>query len=298
MCLVALALGQSLRFPLVLASNRDEFHDRRTAGLDWWTPDGADQPLLAGRDLQAGGTWFGLTARGRLALVTNVRSPAPAIAAAPSRGGLVPGWLLGAEDGFDAFWESVQSTCHNGFNLIAADASRGAWTWASNRAPSPRTLQAGVHGLSNASLDTAWPKTERLKQRLRDALAAANGEAALDRLADALFDALTDRRIAPDAQLPSTGLALDRERELSSAFIRTTDGLYGTRCSTLLIVERRDERGAIAHVFERRFDRAAQAVALRRTRLFDWPAAPGATARVEPVTEEAASAQAGAERRP
>ena len=282
MCLIALAIGQSARFPLVLASNRDEFFDRPTSALDWWWPTPEGPAVLAGRDLQAGGSWLGLSATGRLALVTNVRdgqAPAPA---APSRGSLVTDWLL-SSDSFEAEWARLAGAGHNGFNLIAADLARGDWRWGCNRigrgngsqAAVSQRLAAGLHGLSNAALDTPWPKVERLKAALRSALAGFEAErplallspqafgaapapvpaddcSALDGLVEQLFAALGDAQPAEDAGLPATGLSLELERQLSAAFIRTPDGRYGTRCSTLVITEA-TAAGQVMHVIERSF---------------------------------------------
>jgi uncharacterized protein with NRDE domain len=297
MCLVALALGQSRRFPLVLASNRDEFFDRPAAALDWWTPPGGGPAILAGRDLQVGGTWFGVSASGRLALVTNVRAPSAARAAAPSRGELVPRWLRGDQP-FHAHWQDTTRAGYNGFNLIAADAALGEWTWASNAGLPPRRLGPGLYGLSNAALDTPWPKTERLKQRVHGALTETSAEAPPEALAERLFDALADRRIVADAELPATGIPLDRERELSAAFIRTADGRYGTRCSIVLLTERTAQGSKLTHVFERSFDDGADKRALRRTRLPDWPPGAGGASLTERVVTDAPLVQAGAERKP
>ena len=124
MCLVALALGADARFPLVIASNRDEFFKRLTASLGWWSAQAGDVPVLAGRDLDAGGTWLGLSAHGRFALLTNVRSPVRADAQAPTRGGIVPKWLCTPESA-DRFWMRTALAGHNGFNFIAADILGG-----------------------------------------------------------------------------------------------------------------------------------------------------------------------------
>jgi uncharacterized protein with NRDE domain len=273
MCLVALALGQSDRFPLVLAANRDEYFERRSAPLEWWTPPGQPTPILAGRDLQGGGTWLGLNAAGRLALVTNVRSPGGNVATAPSRGALVPRWLAG-DLAFDAYWREVSTGGYNGFNVIAADVAHGAWLWASNAAASPRVLGPGLYGLSNAALDTPWPKAVRLKEGLRSALArAASAEEPVDALAARLFEALADPSMAATVELPSTGIPVALERQLSAVYIRTPDGRYGTRCSTLVITERVGSQ-AFTQVFERSFDAdPAAAPTLRRTLLADWPKA-------------------------
>jgi len=269
MCLVALALEHSRRFPLVIAANRDEYFRRATAPLDWWTPDGGGPPILAGRDLEAGGTWMGLTAQGRLALVTNVRDPARHDPAAPSRGRIVQEWLAGGEP-VEAFWTRTARGGHNGFNLIAFDLRRGERFFASNHGHAPRALGPGIHGLSNATLDTPWPKVTALATRLREAVDAC---ASVDALAARLFQALADPQEAPDEALPRTGIPLERERQLSAAFIRTPDGLYGTRSSMLVIAEDTGGRRR-THVIERTHDAPAGAPAPRHAVLEDWPPAP------------------------
>ena len=272
MCLVAFALGRSARFPLVLASNRDEFFDRPTAPLDWWPAEGGRAAILAGRDLQAGGTWLGLGSSGRLALVTNVRDGRSNDPRAPSRGALVPGWL-GGEEPFDSHWPRLAAAGHNGFNLVAADLASGDWFWAGSRSGVPQRLSDGLYGLSNAVLDTPWPKVERLKAALDGALGTA---ASADTLAGTLFAALADPRRADDHALPATGVPLALERELSAAWIRTADGRYGTRCSTVVITER-TLGGAVTHVIERSHGAGP---AERRVALHGWPQRPGRGAEV------------------
>ena len=266
MCLVALALDQSRRFPLVLASNRDEYFKRPAARLAWWTPRPGDPAVLGGRDLESGGTWLGLTAQGRLALVTNVRGGMAVDASAPTRGRIVTEWLAARESTGD-FWMRTALSGHNGFNLIAADFQRGECYWASNTVAYPMRLERGVYGLSNGGLDAPWPKVQALKARLSSAM---NEAPAVDELAARLFAALADRNPAPDADLPQTGIPLEWERQLSSAFIRTADQAYGTRCSTLIIAERTG-RHLVTHVLERTFNAGAAVALLRRSTLRDWP---------------------------
>lgn len=270
MCLVALALDQSRRFPLVLASNRDEFHHRPAARLAWWAPEPGASEILAGRDLQGGGTWLGLNAAGRLALVTNIRrggvAPDPS---APSRGAIVARWLRGAVS-LDRYWTEVALSGHNPFNLIAADFARGECFWASSEATLPKRLERGLHGLSNASLDTPWPKLSRLKARLAEAVAALPSDQGAEQLAGRLFEALADRSLVADGELPSTGVPLDVERMLSAAFIASPDGRYGTRCSTVVITERVGRR-RMTHVFERSFSAGSSVALMRHSRLADWP---------------------------
>lgn len=270
MCLAAIAIGQSQRFPWVLASNRDEYFRRPAMPLAWWRPPGGGEAVLSGRDLAAGGTWLGLNASGRLALLTNVREPLLAPAALPSRGELVLQWLrLQGHGRAEALGPDPAHTLHrlasearHGFNLFTTHLAEVATSgglqpcsrWLSNRPePVQGHVGAGVFGLSNASWDTPWPKVQRLKQRLAEALEARLDDQAL---LDAAFSALADPVPAADAQLPSTGVPLARERQLSSAFIRIESeqaGTYGTRCSTVVLVEQLDTRRQV-RVVERSFD--------------------------------------------
>ena len=266
MCLVALALDRSARYPLVIAANRDEFYERPAAALDWWAPPGAPA-ILGGRDLRGGGAWLALNRAGRLALLTNVREPERRSADVPSRGAIVPQWLHGDLDA-DELRAQTTRRGYNGFNLIAADFARGEVFHLSNRAASAGRLAAGVYGLSNAGLDTPWPKVTALKTRLG---ASLDDEAPPESLRDALFEALADRRPAADADLPGTGVPLDWERLLSAAFIEAPAAGYGTRCSTVVVTERRAQ-GLSTRIWERSFERG-RAAGERQVELDRWPPA-------------------------
>ncbi|HXD06136.1 MAG TPA: NRDE family protein [Burkholderiaceae bacterium] len=283
MCLVALALDQDRRFPLVIASNRDEFFGRPTQPLSWWWPRAGVASMLSGRDLKSGGTWFGLGAAGRVALVTNVRNPGSNDPDAPSRGAIPPLWVTSTM-GADRFWMQAALSGYNGFNVIAGDVARNEWFWASNMQTLPKRLERGVYGLSNAALDTPWPKVALLKARVSAAITTSSrgGEGA-ELLARRLLDALGDRSIAPDEQLPATGIPLELERALSASFIRTADGRYGTRCSTLLITERVRQQ-EVTHFFECSYDHEHDdAPTLRHVRLESWPARTGSELTPSPV---------------
>jgi uncharacterized protein with NRDE domain len=270
MCLVALSMAQNPRFPWVLASNRDEFFNRPAAALDWWSPGPEQQPLLGGRDLAAGGTWLALNAKGYLALVTNVRESPPAPPGGLSRGALVPQALAAqapANSDDDEWLTPVLSATRSGFNLLVAHLAGAQARWISNR-PSPQTAQPqtmgpGVYGLSNAALDTPWPKLTRLRRMLDVAVCAAPSAAAIE---SAAFAALADRSRVPDDRLPKTGVPLQRERQLSSAFIRilgdggSAKAVYGTRCSTVVVVEQLAHHRNV-RVVERRFDDSGHALA-------------------------------------
>jgi uncharacterized protein with NRDE domain len=220
-CLILVAWRAHPEVPLVVAANRDEFFSRRTAGADFW----ADAPaVLAGRDLVAGGTWLGMTQAGRFAALTNYRDPAQHKPDAPSRGALVADFLAGNAE-IDAYLDSLRPAEYNGFNLLLGDGKK--LVAFSNVTGQRHELAPGIYGLSNAQLDTPWPKVGAG----RTALAGA-----LDSLPDdsALFRLLRDDSIHPDDTLPATGVTLEWERLLSAAFVRSPD--YGTRCSTVVKV--------------------------------------------------------------
>lgn len=258
MCLAALTIGQSERFPVVLASNRDEFFARASQPMAWWRPSDGAAPILSGRDLTGGGTWMGLNAAGRLALVTNVREPGRQLMASPSRGELVLQCLTDPQ----ADLAALARMPRNGFNLLTVDLAADPWKlpgtpvgqWVSNRPDvQGRGIGAGAFGLSNAALDTPWPKVRALKQRL---IQAVDQHHELDALVGGLFGALLDPRPASDAELPRTGVSIERERQLSSAFIHIAggdNGAYGTRCSTVIAVEALAGRRSV-HVLERTHD--------------------------------------------
>ena len=221
MCLILVGWRVHPDYPLVVAANRDEFFARPTAPAAFWQ----DAPqVLAGRDLDAGGTWMGITRNGRFAALTNFRDPALNRSDAPSRGALVADFLSG-DEAPRAYLERIAargSQC-NGYNLLLGDGET-LW-WSSNMGGEPRQLEPGVYGVSNHLLDTPWPKVGAGKSALASAL---------DRLPDdqALFELLQDDGIHADELLPHTGVPLDWERLLSSAFVKSPD--YGTRGSTVL----------------------------------------------------------------
>lgn len=224
MCLILLAWQAHPDYPMVVAANRDEFFSRRTAEADFW---GDASGVLAGRDLEAGGTWLGVTRKGRFAALTNYRDPARNKAGAPSRGELVSRFLTGLQspEAYSAELESCAGR-YNGFNLVFGDPS-GIWCF-SNCGEGERRLAPGIYGLSNHLLDTPWPKVARGKSALNAALGALPDERPL-------FALLRDDSIAPDEALPRTGVSLEWERLLSAAFVRMPG--YGTRSATVLLLD-------------------------------------------------------------
>lgn len=223
MCLILLGWQAHLDYPLVVAANRDEFYARPTAPAGPW----AEAPrLIAGRDLEAGGTWLGITETGRFAAVTNVREPGVP-AGRLSRGQLTRDFLLGQEAPA-TYLAQLSADDYSGFNLLVGDGRE--MHYHSNRDGAPRRLKPGIYGLSNHLLDTPWPKLTTARQQFgRDLVRLPEREP--------LFDLLADAEIVPDPALPNTGVPLEWERLLSAVFVRSEK--YGTRASTVLTVSRR-----------------------------------------------------------
>ncbi|CDH47643.1 MAG: NRDE family protein [Candidatus Competibacteraceae bacterium] len=226
MCLILMAYRYHPRYPLLVAANRDEFHDRPTAPLAFWD----DLPqIVAGRDLKEGGTWMGLDRTGRFAAITNYRDPSRVMPDAPSRGYLVSDFLRSTEPArvyLDRL--APKASAYNGFNLVLGDAE--GLFYSSNRGGEWRALAPGLYGLSNHLLDTPWPKLERGRRGLRQLL-----DRQPDPTPDELLELLTDRTLVPDSELPNTGVSLEWERWLSPMFINAPG--YGTRSSTVLRVD-------------------------------------------------------------
>lgn len=239
MCLIAFAIGAHPGCPLLLASNRDEFFERPTEALHPW-PDGSG--IWAGRDRREGGTWLGVGRSGRVAWLTNVRS-AQTGPGRRSRGELAVRWLQG-DMPVDDFAAGLDPQAYGGFNLVLGDLRRAHWVWLGNRDPAAphrdtaaalhrRDLAPGVYGLSNAALDTPWPKTVRLKTAVERALPQALDDAGWHA---PLQQALADDAVAPSPALPDTGVQADWERALSSPFVRAPGAGYGTRSSLVMRV--------------------------------------------------------------
>lgn len=242
MCLIAFALHVEPHCPLLIAANRDEFHDRPTAALHRWSLDDGTE-IVSGRDLRDGGTWLALSPKGRVAMLTNVRQSL-AGPGARSRGELVTRWLQSDGD-TDRFASTIDPAAYGGFNLVVGDFHRHQWSWLGNRDPAsphePRApalhrkpLGAGVYGLSNASLDTPWPKTLRLKQAVHESLNSLRHRAHDEGWMGPLTRTLVDAGPAEARELPHTGVPDDMERALSSPFVRMSGRAYGTRSSLVV----------------------------------------------------------------
>ncbi|TCV96091.1 uncharacterized protein with NRDE domain [Luteibacter rhizovicinus] len=238
MCLIAFAWHAHPRWRLLLLGNRDEFHVRPTAPLARWD----EAPgIMAGRDLEAGGTWMGIAPHGRACVITNVRDPSADHSGA-SRGLLAADYLdasISAED--HAHELGATADRYRPFNFLTFD-ERSAFYLGNHPGTRGQAVLPGIHGLSNADFNAPWPKTQALKRRLTTWIADGGNDDT-----DALFAMLSDRERWPDDLLPDTGIGVERESFLSSAFIVGEN--YGTRASTIIMIDH-DNRATIV---ERRF---------------------------------------------
>lgn len=241
MCLLLIAWKTHPRYRLILAGNRDEFHDRPSTPLNWWQDDAR---VLAPRDLKGGGTWLGVARSGRFGVVTNFRDLHTPAEYSPSRGSLVRRFLTGATSPKE-FLDDLRGAAprYSGFNLLVG-GPRALYYFSNRGTPMPQSLQPGVYGLANHLLDTPWPKLRATRERFTEIVQKA------DVTADALFSILSDRTLAADADLPRTGLPLEWERAVSAPFI--VNERYGTRSSHVLLVDRNGR----TMLHERRFDSA------------------------------------------
>ena len=264
MCLITLSWQPASPVLLRIAANRDEFYARPALGLHHWP----GRPILAGQDLQAGGTWLGLsvcatTGRPRLAALTNYRDVAMQKMDAESRGHITASFLNSAVNARDYLAAlAAQVSAYNPFNLILFDGqhlmgfeSRHARAFA---------VPTGVTSVSNADFNTPWPKLERLRTNFEQTLAATDDDGLMQ---DQFFELLSDSRMAPDADLPKTGIPLERERILSAAFIASPD--YGTRASSVISI-----RQQTAVFVERSFDASGFMGEVKQTKAWRNPCLP------------------------
>lgn len=238
MCLIFVSLHNHPTYKLIIAANRDEFYNRRTKAAHFWKD---FHNIVGGRDLEANGTWMAMTTSGKVSLLTNYRDPKNINPKAPSRGRLVSNYLE-ADTGAVEYLKKVESSGkeYNGFNLIAG-TSDDLWYY-SNYSKGIKKLTHGLHGLSNHLMDSPWPKVERGKQKFEQILSNTTVDP------KALFEFLYDSETAKDDQLPDTGIGLERERALSSMFIKTSG--YGSRSSTVVLVDQMDNVQYVERVYD------------------------------------------------
>ncbi|QOW47313.1 MULTISPECIES: NRDE family protein [Acinetobacter] len=232
MCIVALAWQVFDDMPLCLISNRDEFYHRAASQLHHWE----NSPIIAGQDLQSGGTWMGVTAQGRWAIVTNFRDGQDKKQYATSRGHLIQAFLQSAQPPIRFAQDLEKKQCdYAGFNLFIGDRNQAVYM--SNRGEAPQVLAKGVFVVSNGLLNENWEKTQHLRKRFTQEFLPMLQQPLIPEhdIVSAVWDLLQDeRKIIPDL-LPNTGISTEMEHLLSSTFIQSP--IYGTRCSNFLTIQ-------------------------------------------------------------
>jgi uncharacterized protein with NRDE domain len=227
MCLILFSFKTHPRYKLVLAANRDEFFERPTLLADFWE---SDSNILGGIDIISGGTWLGVSKTGRFAAITNYRNPLAQVTQPISRGKITRQFLQSELETEDFLAEISRGKDHyNGFNVLLSDTAFETLHYYSNITNDPANVSQGMHGLSNALLDTSWPKVNHGISMLSQMIDESNFQ-----LED-IISIMTDKNIAPEDSLPKTGISLELERKLSPVFISMKG--YGTRCSTVIRVD-------------------------------------------------------------
>ncbi len=226
MCLIVFGYKVSKEYPLVLAANRDEFYRRPTLPMHFWE----DSPeILAGKDLEQGGTWFGIHKNGRFAALTNYRNPAAIKPDAPSRGEIIINFLNSKKSPVEFIHDfRPKALSYNGFNLIFGNLDH--LFWFTNVIDTIERIAPGIHGISNRFLNTPWPKVESGKKALKKTMTHSITP-------DHLFSFLKESSVPDDDRLPETGVGLEWERILSPLFIKSDT--YGTRSSTTMLTDQK-----------------------------------------------------------
>jgi uncharacterized protein with NRDE domain len=228
MCTVFVAIKKSPVYPFILMANRDEFLTRPASRMSWWT---GEKPILAGKDLEAGGTWLGLTESGSIAIVTNVRDMRDIRDDVRSRGDLVTDFLKSKKPA-EIFRSDLHSSGseYNGYNLLFGNME--TLYFKSNKAQEQQILKSGIHGLSNAQLDTPWPKVSEGKTYLQNMFTAGKEQIRPEILLDELTSYMQNEKVY-SANLPDTGIGEEWERGLSALYINAEN--YGTRVTTVIL---------------------------------------------------------------
>lgn len=226
MCLIVLGIEAHADYPLIILANRDEFYARPTEGLSLWS----NTDFYAGKDLQAGGTWLAISKKGKFAAITNIRDPKNIKENAISRGNIIVDFMKGNQNAFD-FLNELKLNCHtfNGFNLICGTFQQLLFMNSYEKEIKP--FEKGIYGLSNASLNTGWPKVEAVKSKFKDALSNKNIDNQL------LISCMQAKNQFDKNFLPNTGVGIDMEKMLSPIFIESS--IYGTRNTTIVSLNKK-----------------------------------------------------------
>ncbi len=230
MCLISIAYQCHPKYKLILLANRDEFYQRPTKEAHWWEEDNS---VFGGKDLQAGGSWLSVSKKGKIGAITNYRMPSRVIKNKTSRGQILGDYMLSDHEEKN-YIDKISSSAENyeGYNLLFG--SQDKLYHYSNINQKLTTINPGIHALSNHLLNTPWPKVEKAKKVMDELIESGN---VFD--VDTAFTLFSDKQIAPDDQLPYTGIGLNYERYLSSIFIDIPQ--YGTRATTLLLIDNKNQ---------------------------------------------------------
>jgi len=226
MCLIVFAFNFHSEYTVIFAGNRDEFYAREAQKAHFWD---TEPSILAGKDLRAGGTWLGVSEKGEFGAITNFRDLDNPLEGDRSRGEIIPGFLTRKKSHKEKLSQLIRESKHYaGFNLLAGSSEQ--LYYVSNVSGEMHTVSPGIHGISNAFLDTPWPKVEKAKSEFKKAISPNR----INR--DRIFRFLKNSDTYPEESLPSTGLSPETEKAVSPIFIKTEG--YGTRCSTLLTIDK------------------------------------------------------------
>lgn len=225
MCTMVFAYKMHPEYDFIYIGNRDEFKTRPSIGAHYWEE---DSKVIAGMDLEKGGTWAGMTTSGRMAFLTNYREPHLKKDGLYSRGFLTKNFLL-SDMTPQAYLATIKThhSAYDPFNLIVG--SLGDLWFYSNMNNKTAKIGPGIHGLSNAFLDTPWYKVVKAKERLSELIYK-------DFVIEELFSILDDKEIPPDSLLPNTGVPMELERTLSTIHIDTPT--YGTMYKTAILIRK------------------------------------------------------------
>jgi uncharacterized protein with NRDE domain len=254
MCILFLALQQHPKYPVIICANRDEFHQRPTQKMHQW-----DKPsILAGKDLQAGGTWLGLNSKGRFSALTNFRQPKAFDAAKHTRGDLV---LQALTNNSNDMTRNLTATHeqYNGFNLVYGDLNNLHCFDSINKRH--HQLTSGVHIICNGALDDLWPKMQLGQQQLTDVITEQNNSNFRPLNVDKLFEIMTNDTQSLPENLPKTGISDDWEQMLSSIFIVSEK--YGTRSTVIVTCDINNN----IDVHEQNYDKEGQKINQQRFKL-------------------------------
>ena len=231
MCLIVFSYQEnkesSKAFPgsLILAANRDEYYERPTESMHWWESEG----VLAGKDLQAGGTWLAISDDGRFATITNYKEPANGNTDLKSRGELVSNYITSKEVTSSEYLENIKGKNYAGFNLLLGD--KEGIHYFSNRTEEVDKLEPGIHAVGNLLLNSQTKKYIKVKNQFKELLQTNPDEDGLLEFMKGDSGDLSD--------LDMAGFKETEHEEIPYRFIKSD--YYGTRNTTIITINETGE---------------------------------------------------------